>query len=547
MTDLRRLVPTAAAAVLCAATHASNDASRLLIDPLLLAEAEAVWRLVAGPDNPIWPGWDASDTPILFYVPNVQDVLINHPDPPERFVPYTGPHAFAGGAILVADGPTWIEWDGQNTSRELNGVPTLVVADTTSNLRQTIRGSMHDPRPIEEKLADLDHETLRADAYEQMATIAHEAFHVFQDRAAPDKGANELDARLYPCLSVKNNVAVALEATALEACLRAATDADARAAALRWLAIRIDRRADLAPEVVAYEDGNEFSEGVAMYIEWRLADVLEGRAADDALWWAQGFHGFDDLSHMREERLERLRGSLRGEVNINNDPYGMSPVRGRLYFSGMAIAAMLDRIVPDWKTRIFEADVSLTDLVEAALAPTAAQLAAARDEAYADPEHATLLEAKERLAADGRADTLAMVAAIEDGPTTGVIVDWAAFGDARSRLSFTPFGVRAVDDERTIYTLVPIEAAIGKGENGFRQRIPLDTLEDRAGRRLAFRLPEVVAPDELTSRLGPPEAGAWLVDDLDIELPGVTLRARRARLAHDGNTIVVQLLPADES
>ncbi|MHC4989971.1 MAG: hypothetical protein ACYTGC_03230 [Planctomycetota bacterium] len=552
MKELRRTLPPLIVALLCCTpvargqADAMTDPDRLRIDPLLVVEAQAVWRIIANGDNPIWPGWDASDTPILFYLPGVQDVLINHPDPPEGFVPYTGPHTFAGASILVSDGPTWIDWDGQNTSRELNGVETLIVADSLSNLKQTVRGSMHDPRPAEEKLGDLDYEALRTDPYGQMATIAHEAFHVYQERMAPGKGANELNARLYPCLSVENNVAVALEATALDTCLRATDASTARAAAVRWLALRLDRRASLAPEVIAYEDGNEFSEGVAMYIEWRLSYVLEGRAADDALWWAHGFHGFDDLSFMRDDRLERLRRSLRGEININNDRYGMSPVRGRLYYSGMAIAAMLDRFDPDWKSRIFDPDVTLTTLAEAALAPSPEELAAALREAHADPEYSALVTQKEQLAAEGHRDTLAMLEAIVDGPKTSVIIDWAALGDQRSRMSFTPFGVRAVDVDRTIYTLVPIQAAIGSRENGFRQQVPLATLEDRVKRRFQFQLSESVDTGELASRLGAPVDGGWLVDDLDLELPGAQLRAKRARIEHDGRAIRVQLLPADE-
>ena len=54
----------------------------LQIDPQLIAEAAEVWALIAAQENAIWPGWNASETPILFYLPDKQDVLINHPRPP---------------------------------------------------------------------------------------------------------------------------------------------------------------------------------------------------------------------------------------------------------------------------------------------------------------------------------------------------------------------------------------------------------------------------------------------------------------------------------
>src|SRR3990170_2209779 len=82
----------------------------LQIDPLLIAQAADVWGIVAAKQNPVWPGWNASDTPLLFYLPGEQDVLINHPKPPAGFVPYTGAVRFPGGRILVRDSATILDW-----------------------------------------------------------------------------------------------------------------------------------------------------------------------------------------------------------------------------------------------------------------------------------------------------------------------------------------------------------------------------------------------------------------------------------------------------
>ena len=256
---------------------AEQDASVLKIDPLLIVQANIVWEILSRDDNPIWPGWNATSTPILFYLPGVQDVLLNHPKPPKGFVRYTGPVKFSGGRMMLRNGDSLIEWDGQNTSREINGVQTLIVADTLSNRKQWLSGMLRDPRSVDVKLKAMDYYDMSADPYKQMAMITHEAFHVFQNRMAPDKGANEMNVRLYPCLSVKNNVGVALEGKALAECLRAKDLVEAREAAIVWLAVRQNRRADLSPEAIAYEDGNEFSEGLAMYTELR-ACAGPGRA-----------------------------------------------------------------------------------------------------------------------------------------------------------------------------------------------------------------------------------------------------------------------------
>ncbi len=218
------------------------DSSVLKIDPLLIVYANTVWEILSSDDNPIWPGWNATSTPILFYLPGVQDVLLNHPHPPEGFVRYTGPVSFVGGQAALRNGGTLIEWDGQNTSREIDGVRTLVVADTLSNRKQWLGGVLRESRSVEEKLKTIDYFDMSADPYKQMTLITHEAFHVFQDRMAPNKGANEMHVRLYPCLSVRNNVGVALEGTALAEALRAEDLAKAREAAIEWLAVRQYRR-----------------------------------------------------------------------------------------------------------------------------------------------------------------------------------------------------------------------------------------------------------------------------------------------------------------
>ena len=158
------------------------------VSPMLVDAAAEVWRVVARPDNPIWPGWNASDTPLLLYVPGEQDLLIGHPSPPPGFVPYAGPLTFPGATLHVRDDSTLVTLDGQNTSMDVNGVQTLVVADPLSNLRQNLAALLADPRPGDEKARSLELETLAPDPYDQLGLIVHEAFHVHQDRTQPDRG-----------------------------------------------------------------------------------------------------------------------------------------------------------------------------------------------------------------------------------------------------------------------------------------------------------------------------------------------------------------------
>jgi len=517
----------------------------LRVDPLLIAEAGEVWGLIASPNNPIWPGWDASATPLLFYLPGEQDVLINHPRPPEGFLPYDGPVRFPGGRILLKNGPTLIEWDGQNTSMDVEGIRTLVVADTLSNLRGQISGLLQDARPAAEKVQALRFSDLAMDPYGQLAMVVHEAFHVFQEKQAPDKGANEMLLLYYPVLSVQNNVGFAQEGSALAEALRATDAAAVRRAAVRWLALRKDRRSSLTQKALEYEDGTEFKEGLAKYTEYRLFQVLEGRQPGPAISWAQGFVGYADLAPQRERLIEKMVRNMSGAVNVNNDPYGTAPLRMRLYYSGMAVGVMLDRLSPGWKSRIFSPDTSLTSLVEEALKPSRAELDQALKEARGEAAYASLVENKTRLAQEGKARAEAVLKEIEGGPGVGLVVDYSELGSPKLAMSFTPFGITVVDGERTIFTQVPVKVAFGQ-EGEVAQKVAAPLLRDTGRRLVRFRLPQGATRAEVEKALGSAQTSGGTVANLALDLPGATVKAAKAQIRWRGEDLIVIPLKGSE-
>jgi len=517
------------------------------VSPMLVAAAGEVWGVIARSDNPVWPGWNASDTPLLLYLPNRQELLINHPKPPDGFHEYQGPLTFPTGRILVRNGTTLIGYDGQNTSMEVNGVRTLVVADPLSSLRQRVAGMIEDPRPSAEKTRTLEFESLQQDPYDQLGLVVHEAFHVYQNRVAPDRGANEMFLLFYPALSIDNNVGFGLEASALSDAINARDDRAFRAAALRWLAIRLDRRRKLPERAIQYEDGTEFNEGLAKYTEYRLFQVLEGRPqAPAGLASAQGFAGYADLTRQRSGLVRQMKASMRGEVNINNDPYGASPLRFRLYYSGMAIAILLDRLNPAWKREVIETDSSLTSLARDALHATPAELASALTAAQSDTAAPGLRVAKTRLAAEGQRFIAGKVAKVEWGPGTKLVVDYAAHGSRRPGMSFSPFGITVVDSVRTLFELVPIQVTFADTSE-LRQTQALPLLRDTHARQVSCRLPKAVSRAELDRLLGRPASATAPPRPVKLELPDVTLDLRRARVTWEQGTIRATLFRADST
>ena len=317
-------------------------------------------------------------------------------------------------------------------------------------------------------------------------------------------------------------------------------DEEVRAAALRWLAVRLDRRLGLPESAVEYENGTEWNEGLATYVEWRLFQVLEGREANPALYWSQGFQGFADLAPQREDLRKRMQSHLCGEINVNNEPYGTAPLRMRLYYSGMAIGALLDRLGADWKEAIFQPGTTLTGLAQEALQATPEELAAALAEARADPERVDLVATKTRLAEDGAADLERMLEDILHGPATTLLVDYSGLNVNALAMSFTPFGLRVVDEQRTIYTMLPFLVRFLPGYQ-LQQSRPMPLLQDKAQRQVAFQLAEELELDDLLDALDVPELDAEPFEDLHLELPGVTLDCQRARVQWEDGRITLFL------
>lgn len=500
---------------------AVQPSDQLQIDPLLVRQAAEVWTVVASAENPVWPGWNASTTPILIYLPGKQDLLINHPNPPQGFVAYAGPVRFPGATMHVKSGPTLIDFDGQNTARDINGVQTLVVADTLSNRRQELEGLAAQAKSTSNLGSAIDG-ILRPRPIDSMLMFAHEAFHVYQHEKSK-KGGNELALLTYPALSAENNAGYVLEAEALAAAVRSQ---DPKSDAIRWLAIREARRRHLTPAQVAYEDGTEFNEGLAKYVEWRLLEALRDRKPHAEMWLVQGFSGYTDVDGNQGRLLNQMKGFMSGTTNVNNDPYGASPVRMRLYYSGMAIGALLDRLGADWKAKIM-GEATLTSLVRDQLSVSADALDDAWRRESESGHYRTTLTSKQDLAQRGEAHISEVLASFDNAPAS-LTIDYSALEKPRVGYSFTPFGILRIDDDRRVFRLIPLRGLIGSLT--FSEDGPRPVLDDGRAKRVRF----VLTAD-------PQNLPTGNLKEAKVELPGVSLANVTGTFRREGNHVVLTL------
>ena len=195
------------------------------------------------------------------------------------------------------------------------------------------------------------------DASDAAAILVHEIFHVYQRARHPKWQANEADLFTYP---VEDSIALALrreESSALSRAIDAPTPESARCWARTVAAVRSRRFAAIGAQASAYERGSELNEGLARYVEQRAA----GR-----------------------------------RIRLGPDDFPAAHVRQRAYDVGAAMAAVLDRIRPEWRAALEAAaqpelslDAMLADAagpadVAAPCASTAAERASWRDEAGND-------------------------------------------------------------------------------------------------------------------------------------------------------------------
>jgi len=459
--------------------------SGIKIDPALfiyLDECRAVMR-VAG--EAIWKGWDLSKTPILFYRPGVQDILIAFPHKPAGFEELAGFNPLGGEMIYYRDGTTFIDSDGQNTVTDIDGVKTLVVADTFSNQRNQLNGVLlgRDKDFARTWLENWDF--LPDDPYGQMAMVLHEGFHAFQDALAPDKGPNEMAAVDYPLLDSANNASWALEAALMRDALLAGTP-DTRAARIRELvAVRAERRAALDRESVEYEDRTEYLEGLAKYVEFRFLREAQALEPDPRLFFVHGFSGFGPkLEEIRNKAVLRLKDIVAASVDMTGNKFGVGPLRFRLYSSGAALALLLDEVAPGWKSDIFKDGVYLFDELKKAVPLTAAERASLVARARTECGSDALSAEKRRFEQEGRAVLNDQLKGILETRDTLVVIDYSGPGGIAG-MAFTPFGVTKLAEDLVLYDMVPLAGRFtDKSEFRFARVIPV--LIDKAARQMKF-------------------------------------------------------------
>lgn len=324
---------------------------------------------------------------------------------------------------------------------------------------------------------------------EWAAIAVHEAFHVFQRAKHPGWSGNEADLFVYPTDDASLLSLRRMETRAFEQAL-AAEDRGVSACWARFgLNLRNRRYAAMDAPFAAYERGTELNEGLAAYVQMQA----QGQFAID--WPPQ--------------------------------EYPPAQVRQRAYIVGSALAMLLDKFAPEWKTG-FEAndkqtlDGALTQAVGAGRVCAFDPAVQAEEEQIAARDIQDLQKERKRA-----------LDAFELKRGWRLIVE-AADGAPLWPQGFDPLNVTRLDDKRVLHTRF---VKLGN-DGGHVEVIGATSLSEGLGAHPLFNGLKRL---ELTGLTQPvvQETG----DVVSVKAEGLDLQFKKAKVATSGETVRVVLLP----
>lgn len=305
----------------------------------------------------VWPGWGEAEIPVLLWNHRYA-FLAGYPDPPAPWEPVPG-DTFREQAYSRR--PTG---EPQNFAVRVGDRWVASMAtkwETDAFVIEMIRGVL--PSLLK---AIVPYRLLIQPSEVQMTGVLHETFHVHQAQVAPGRLA-EAEAvhrhgTQYWQADAAMHQAWKREIDLLAGALKARTEEDVAAFAREFLDARARRRTEsgLSAELIDYERQLEWEEGLAKYVELAIWRAASDDAEYEPLSDMAGDPDFKAYRTFKQHWSQEI-----GQMNRQVAQEGET----RFYYTGMAQAMLLDRLLPGWKDRALLEDVWLeTLLAEAAQA-----------------------------------------------------------------------------------------------------------------------------------------------------------------------------------
>jgi hypothetical protein len=193
----------------------------------------------------------------------------------------------------------------------------------------------------------------------------HESFHAYQamvnrDRLLAAETVYNGNAARYPYDDSFFAGDWRKELDLLADAVRAKSDLESADFARQFLARRDQRRssAKLDASLIDLERLKEWEEGLAKYTElgiWRLAFTSSSYLPLPSMAGDPGFSNYEKFTQIWDQQIQQIHSMGKDDGDT------------RFYYSGLAQAAILDRLAPGWRTRILTENIWLEDLLREAV------------------------------------------------------------------------------------------------------------------------------------------------------------------------------------
>ncbi len=323
----------------------------------------------------VWPGWGRLDIPIIVYNEEYA-FLVGYPNPPAGWVKMPQGEPRGGPWEAVPDDT----FEDQVYYRQRLANPEITPENFTVRVGERWVATMETKEYMEINFYvqfrkqfpsilqpifpyRLVWGLLMGETETYIGGLEHETFHAFQGSVVPSRLAEaeiaNRSGNQYPWQDPTLDEDWQNELDLLVRAVRAQSNEETADLVRQFLALRDKRRATtgLNQDLVNYERQREWLEGLAKYAELsigRLAGTTPGYTALPALTADPGFREYTTREQYWSGQIDEVRRTAGREGET------------RFYYSGMAQAVLLDRLLPDWKERIFNPEVMLEDLLRQA-------------------------------------------------------------------------------------------------------------------------------------------------------------------------------------
>ena len=320
----------------------------------------------------VWPGWSQADIPLIVY--NEQYAfLVGYLNPPDGWMKVPGLEPRGGPWEEVRDdgfdGHPYYRTPITDPQKTPEGFTVRIGDRWVATFQSREYSQVAFYRDFRQKLPPfisnlaplrLVWSLLMGKTDNYIAAFEHESFHAYEGILAVDR-LNKAES-MY---SVEENYPFDAmeepwkqEMDILVQAVLANTETEAIDLTREFLQMRASRRAGLSPDQVGLERLREWEEGLAKYAELEI--TRQANSVDSYLAYAglAQDKGFKNYESQQQFWLAQLK-----EAKITQGRSGNT----RFYYSGNALAVLLDRLMPGWKPRALPGGEYLDDLLQEAV------------------------------------------------------------------------------------------------------------------------------------------------------------------------------------